>query len=353
MSPSEHPIDIESKTAAPENINKRAYSWLARLMSKLGIRSSTTLREDLEDVLAQDESNGTAAFSPEERMFLRNILTLRETRVADVMVPRVDIDAVDDTTTIGDLLALFKQSGHSRMPVYREELDDPLGMVHIKDLMAFITEAAQPDPASATNGPASGSHELDMPRVDLSTTISGASLVRDVLFVPPSMPATALMEKMQVTRTQLALVIDEYGGTDGLVALEDIVETVVGDIEDEHDDDEEEMLISSADDVWVADARIDIEDIAGEIGHDFQTVEIADDIDTLGGLLFALIDRVPVTGELISTPEFPGFEFEVLDADPRRIKRLRIYRRKSGARGLAARRQKLPEERGPAKGTND
>ena len=179
-----------------------------------------------------------AAFSPGERAMLNNILRLREVRVEDVMVPRADIEAVEINTTLGDLMNLFEQSGHSRMPVYAETLDDPRGMVHIRDVVAHITRARPRQEGARARKPAAGGRRLDLANVDLAKTIGELSLIRTVLFVPPSMLASDLMARMQATRTQMALVIDEYGGTDGLVSLEDIVEMVVGDIEDEHDDDE-------------------------------------------------------------------------------------------------------------------
>ncbi len=315
-----------------------AETWLERIKAAIGIGATQTLRQNLEDLLVQEEANGAGHFSPEERTFLLNILRLRGMRVEDVMVPRADIDAVDSGIMLGELFKLFRKSGHSRMPVYADTLDDPRGMVHIKDLMAYITEtgAVVHDPAAKRRKkyPA----DLDLRQVDLSKTLSDVELIRPVLFVPPSMSATDLMEKMQAGRVQMALVIDEYGGTDGLVSLEDIVETVVGDIEDEHDDDQDPMIDNLADGVWIADARIDLEDAEAAIGADFQVGDLGEEIDTLGGLVFGLIGRVPVRGELISTADMPGFEFEVLDADPRRLKRLKIYRRRHGANRQAQRR---------------
>ncbi|WP_346893564.1 hemolysin family protein [uncultured Roseibium sp.] len=312
-------------------------------------RSTGSLRENLEDELAR-EGSGDTAFSPEERMLLGNILRLRELRVDDVMIPRADIDAVESSSSLSRVMELFEESSHSRMPVYEETLDDPRGMIHIKDLMAFIAaRAAVNDDKPDTSGeedeetPPRGHNlrELDLSRVDLSGSLKAAGLVRELLFVPPSMPATDLMAKMQADRIQMALVIDEYGGTDGLVSLEDLVEEVVGDIEDEHDEDEEAMLAETGDGGWIADPRLPLEDLDETLGTQFATGEISEDVDTLGGLLFVSIGRVPVRGELLAAPGLPGYEFEVLDADPRRIKRLRIRRRKLDGR--------LPEQRRRAK----
>ena len=324
-------------------------------------RQSSSLRENLEDELARE--GGDAAFSPEERMLLGNILRLRELRVDDVMIPRADIDAVDLDTSLSRVMELFQKSGHSRMPVYEETLDDPRGMVHIKDLMAFIAEqgasrraATAVDKAADATGTQPGSHngvarnghnmpDLDLSCVDLSVTLEETDLVRNLLFVPPSMPATDLMAKMQADRIQMALVIDEYGGTDGLVSLEDLVEEVVGDIEDEHDEDEEAMLVADGEGIWIADPRLPLEDLDAVLGTRLTGGEISEDVDTLGGLLYVSVGRVPVRGELLFVPdEVPGFEFEVLDADPRRIKRLKIRRRRTEIRPQELRRRpKRPE----------
>ncbi|MBD1548259.1 transporter associated domain-containing protein [Roseibium aggregatum] len=327
---------------------KKAAIW-DTVRRMFGVRRPTgSLRENLEDELAR-EGSGDTAFSPEERMLLGNILRLRELRVDDVMIPRADIDAVESSSSLSRVMELFEESSHSRMPVYEETLDDPRGMIHIKDLMAFIAaravvnddkpETSGEDGENGEDAPPRGHNlrELDLSQVDLSGSLKEAGLVRELLFVPPSMPATDLMAKMQADRIQMALVIDEYGGTDGLVSLEDLVEEVVGDIEDEHDEDEEAMLAETGDGGWIADPRLPLEDLDQTLGTQFATGEISEDVDTLGGLLFVSIGRVPVRGELLAAPGLPGYEFEVLDADPRRIKRLRIRRRKLDGR--------LPEQR--------
>jgi CBS domain containing-hemolysin-like protein len=298
-------------------------TWLDRLKAALGLKAPVSIREDLAEALADDEV--ASAFTPEERAMLSNILRLREVRVDDVMVPRADIYAVDISTSVGDLLLEFRESGHSRMPVFRETLDDPVGFVHIKDLMAYMTMAAA-GPEPLVEGV---KRDIDLGKVDLSKNLAEAELVRNILFVPPSMPVPALLASMQATRMQLALVIDEYGGTDGVVSLEDVVEMVVGDIEDEYDDDSGAMVVPDGDGVFLADARADLEEVQKAIGADFVTGEETEDVDTIGGLVYSLIGRIPVRGELIAGPG--GFEFEILDADPRRIKRLRIYQRKAGA----------------------
>lgn len=298
--------------------------WLDKLKAAVGLRGPSTIREEIVDALAAGAED--AGFSPEERGMLANILSLRETRVDDIMVPRADIDAVEIGTSLAGLLMAFQKSGHSRMPVHRETLDDPVGLVHIKDLMSHITRLA----AVGGDSEEGGSEGLDLRRVDLSQSLAEVDLVRNILFVPPSMPVTALLASMQATRMQLALVIDEYGGTDGLVSLEDVVEMVVGDIEDEHDDDEGPMIVPEGDGTFLADARADLDDVSAAVGADLSGGEAGEDVDTIGGLVFSLLGRVPVRGELVSAPG--GFEFEILDADPRRIKRLRIRPKSAGAR---------------------
>jgi CBS domain containing-hemolysin-like protein len=274
---------------------------------------------------------------------LNNILRFREVRVEDVMVPRADIEAVDLSITIGELMVIFEESGRSRMPVYSESLDDPRGMVHIRDLLSYVTKQARNKRRNGSRSPASVANSaektekparqpkpsFDLGRIDLSKTVEEAGIIRQVLFVPPSMHASDLMQRMQAARIQMALVIDEYGGTDGLASLEDIVEMVVGDIEDEHDD-EEVMFAKTSDDVFVADARVELEEIAAAIGPDFDVREQLEDVDTLGGLVFASLGRIPARGEVVQA--IPGFEFQVLDADPRRVKRVRIVRKRPPAR---------------------
>lgn len=295
-----------------------------------------SLREDLTDAL-QSGGDLHEAFTATERAMLHNIMRLREVRVEDLMVPRADIEAVDQLTTIGNLLEIFEESGHSRMPVYGETLDDPRGMVHIRDLLAWITKQAR---AKRTRAPArttqaSGGRKvplkaLELSKVDLTKTLQDSGIIRKVLFVPASMHASDLMQRMQANRIQMALVIDEYGGTDGLVSLEDIVEMVVGDIADEHDDEEDTLIVKSGEDVWLIDAKAELEDVAEAIGPDFDIREPSEDVDTLGGLIFSELGRVPVRGEVVQA--LPGFEFHVVDADPRRVKRVRIIRSRPAAR---------------------
>lgn len=322
-------------------------SFWSRALRLLRPSQGEQLREDLADALMTDV-NVSGAFSSEERAMLHNILRFREVRIADIMVPRADIEAIDITMTIGELLIHFEETGRSRMPVYSDTLDDPRGMVHIRDLLSYLAKQArnkrrtssraapaQPMPLNGDKAekPARQPRPaFDLGRVDLEQTVAEAGLVRKILFVPPSMLASDLLQSMQAARTQLAIVIDEYGGTDGLVTHEDIVEMVIGDVEDEHDDDEV-MFSRSGEDVFVADARIELEEIAKAIGPDFDVKDRLEDVDTLGGLIFSALGRIPVRGEMVQA--VPGFEFQILDADPRRIKRVRIMRKRALARRRA------------------
>jgi len=330
-----------SSTATRHEGTKSTSTFWSRAARLLRGASPSSLREDLADALQTDADSNTA-FSPGERAMLNNILRFREIRVEDVMVPRADIEAVDQSITIGELMVIFEESGRSRMPVYNEGLDDPRGMVHIRDLLSYVTKQARnrrrngKAPAAVTvtgekteKTPRSPKASFDLSRVDLGKSLEEAGIVRQLLFVPPSMLASDLMQRMQAARIQMALVIDEYGGTDGLVSLEDIVEMVVGDIEDEHDDDEV-MFARTSDDVFLADARVELEEIAAAIGPDFDVREQLEDVDTLGGLIFASLGRIPVRGEVVQA--IPGFEFQILDADPRRVKRVRIMRKRPPAR---------------------
>ncbi|MFN3635529.1 MAG: transporter associated domain-containing protein [Rhizobium rhizophilum] len=325
-----------------ESSARQSPSFWARLARILKPSSSTSLREDLTVALNADAQLGEA-FTPEERAMLNNILRFREIRVEDIMVPRVDIEAVDQSVTIGELMTIFDVSGRSRMPVYAETLDDPRGMVHIRDLLSYVTKQARSrkrvaKPAAAVNGaekaekPAKPKIDFDLARIDLMKTVAEAGIIRSILFVPPSMLASDLMSRMQAARTQMALVIDEYGGTDGLVSHEDIVEMVIGDIDDEHDD-EEVMFSRVSDDVLIADARVELEEIAEAIGPDFDIKDRLEDVDTLGGLIFSALGRIPARGEVVQA--LPGFEFHILDADPRRVKRVRVSRKRAGARRRA------------------
>jgi CBS domain containing-hemolysin-like protein len=295
-----------------------------RVLAAFGLRSAPSFRDDLEDALA--ERGAESEFSPREREMLKNVLGLRGRRVDDVMVPRADIVAAPLDMTLGELLRMFRTAGHSRLPVYGDTLDDPRGMVHIRDFLDHLAAKAETVPASRRRKLPAGAPDLG--KVDLSMTLGTAKILRPVLYAPPSMPALDLLAKMQTTRTHMALVIDEYGGTDGLVSIEDLVEIVVGDIEDEHDLDDAPMVAAAEDGHFVADARASLEEFSAVTKVELGTDEIAEEVDTIGGYIVTLAGRVPVRGEIVAGPQ--DLEFEVLDADPRRVKKIRIRKSVAG-----------------------
>ena len=255
-------------------------------------------------VEALSPSDGAEGETPETGYAVqtqtRGLMNLRRMRVEDVMIPKADITAVPVTISRNDLVQVFRDSGLTRLPVFDGTLDTPIGFVNLKDF-ALI---------HGFNG--------------ASKTFALRELARELLFVPPSMPLGVLLQKMQTDRTHMALVIDEYGGTDGLVTIEDLIEQVVGEIEDEHDTDEDALWIVEKPGVYMAEAKAPLEDFEAEIGMTLTDHDEIDEeeIDTLGGLVFMLAGHVPARGEVIPHPEGP--EFEVVEADPRRIKRLRV-----------------------------
>jgi hemolysin (HlyC) family protein len=331
---------------------------LRALRSVFGSKASS-IRSDLKDVL--DGGAGETGFSPEESAMLRNILLLRERRVDDVMVPRADIIAVQQDISLGELITVFAQEEHSRLVVYDETLDDALGMVHIRDLVAFLASGAGGSATAAGAADASAGvapdkrrpsgTNLDLKATNLAMPLSQTGIVRDMLFAPPSMPVLDLLARMQTTRIHLALVVDEYGGTDGVVSIEDIVEQIVGEIADEHDEHDAPAVVRQPDGSFLADARASLEDATAIIGPEFDVGEVANEVDTLAGYIATRIGRVPVRGELVPGPG--RFEIEVLDADPRRVKRLKISlsadRRNGDKRTApAARRPGAPTVAAPA-----
>ncbi|MCQ8183852.1 hemolysin family protein [Parvularcula maris] len=235
--------------------------------------------------------------SAAERQMIERVVALESVRVGDVAIPRADIIGIEIETSIQESLGQFAEAGHSRLPVYRGDLDDPVGFVHIKDVVLVVAKDH-------------GAEE--MPAIK--------DLTRKLLYAPPSMPVADLLLRMQAQRIHMALVIDEFGGTDGLVTIEDLIEEIVGDIRDEHDDAEEMRLRQTPGGRWDCDARAELELLAEKIGVDFRLED--EEADTLGGLVFSLAGRVPLRGEVISHPE--GHEFEIVDADPRLVRRVLI-----------------------------
>src|SRR6516165_3588426 len=231
--------------------------WLTRVMRILFGWKAASTRADLELVLTADEPQ--SGFSPEEATMLKNILSLRETRIERVMVPRADIVAVQQSITLGELVKVFEVAGHSRLVVYNDTLDDPAGMVHIRDLIAFMAARTAHDEAAADGSAKAKTAALNFANIDLSTPLTAANIVREILYAPPSMPALDLLAKMQATRIHLALVIDEYGGSDGLVSIEDLVELIVGDIADEHDEQESPPITTQSDGSFLANGRASLD----------------------------------------------------------------------------------------------
>jgi CBS domain containing-hemolysin-like protein len=304
---------------APQ-VHRGGQHWLFRTLRALFGWNSNSVQAELRDAL--DSEAGLP--SQKETIMLRNIIGLRGRQVVDVMVPRADIVAVQQDIALGELLKIFASAGHSRLVVYDDTLDDAVGMVHIRDLIALMTARAAEagaKPAGRRKKPFPAG--LDLKAVDLAMPLSAARIMREILFVPPSMPAVDLLAKMQATHIHLALVVDEYGGTDGAVSMEDIVEEIVGEISDEHDDDVMPTVVRQSDGSFVADGRASLEDVTTIVGAEFDVGEIANEVDTLAGYIATRIGRVPVRGELIPGPG--RFELEVLDADPRHVKKVKIY----------------------------
>ena len=317
--------------------------WLTRVMRILFGWKAAATRADLEHVLTAEQPQ--SGFSPEEAAMLKNILGLRECRVESVMVPRADIVAAQQDIALGELVRVFEVAAHSRLVVYNDTLDDPAGMIHIRDLIAFMAaRASTKNPATAPEGGTPQPADLNFGNVDLTMPLSAAKIVREILYAPPSMPVLDLLAKMQATRIHLALIIDEYGGTDGLVSMEDLVEMIVGDIADKHDEREMPAVTRQSDGSFLANGRASLDDVRAVIGDEFDVGDAAQEVDTLGGYLVIRAGHVPVRGELVPGPE--TFEAEVLDADPRRVKRARIYRRKD--RRLAAAREQPTVAKTPA-----
>ena len=272
--------------------------WRGLRTFLFGNDSEQTLREEIEEAIESHEGERPAVgdLTSVERQMLRNLLHFGESNVADIAVPRSDIIAVPSTSSFAELVQAFAEAGHSRLPVYAEELDTIVGMVHVKDVFTVEVSGAEPPE-------------------DITT------LLRTPLFVPESMGVLDLLARMRQERVHLAIVVDEFGGTEGLVTIEDVVEEIVGEIEDEHDEEVPGMLIPIEDGMWDADARAELEDVAETIDARLGVVE--EDVDTLGGLATVLAGHVPQLGEIIEHPS--GWRLEVTDSDSRRVSRLRLH----------------------------
>jgi hemolysin (HlyC) family protein len=266
-------------------------NWLRQLVGQR--EGETSLREELEELIEEHEDE--EPIDPHERTLLTNILKLHELNAADIMVQRVDIVALEIDTPFPEAVKQTVEHGHSRLPLFRETLDDVVGIVHIKDLLPYAADGK---------------------------TVPLAKVVRKVLFVAPSMPVLDLLLQMRLSRVHMALVVDEFGGIDGLITIEDVIEEIVGEIEDEHDDADQPKLIERPDGTLIADARTKLETLQERVPTALLRPDLEEGIESLGGLVTALAGRVPNRGEVVKHPS--GIEFEVLDADPRRVKRLRL-----------------------------
>ena len=272
--------------------------WMGLRGLLFGSESEPTLRDQIEEAIEdhEDEAPAKGDLSEAERKMLRNLLDFGERTAGDVGVPRADIIAIPETISFVELVRTFADAGHSRLPVYRESLDEVVGMIHIKDVFAILAQGEEP-PATI------------------------AELIRQPRYVPESMGVLDLLAEMRATRTHLAIVLDEYSGTEGLVTIEDIVEEIVGDIEDEHDDAPDALLIPLDDGIWEADARAELEEVAECVDPRFGDVE--EDVDTIGGLASVLAGHVPRVGEVVTHRS--GWRLEVIGADARRVSRLRLH----------------------------
>lgn len=276
----------------------RAVGLFARLRGLFSDRDVADAAEDAEDANVEPGQDDNVSSSA-RRAMIERVVAFDEKQLFDVMAPRADISAVDINTPLDELVKTFADAGHSRLPIYRGDLDDPVGMVHIKDVVGLLS----------IGDSKSSSDDAVL-----------KSLRRDLLYAPPSMRVTDMLLRMQASRIHMALVIDEYGGTDGLVTIEDLVEEIVGDINDEHDDDEVPSITPAADGGWVADARAELDVFEEETGAKLNLED--DEIDTVGGYVVSIAGRVPQRGEVISSPS--GLDIEIAEADARKVRRLRI-----------------------------
>jgi len=292
-----------AKPASDDDSDGRIWQRLKTMF--FGRDHEPTLREQLEEAIAEHEEDSDDRGEPDndgdltavERTMLRNLLHFSEHRVDDVMVTRSDIIAIDESASFAECVAAFAEHGHSRLPVYRDSLDSITGMIHIKDIFAVLAEGRE-------------------------TPENLEAFIRQPRFVPQNMSVLALLDEMRRTRTHLAIVLDEYSGTEGLVTIEDLVEEIVGEIEDEHDDEPEEMLRQISPEMWEADARVELDDLAEAI--DAKLAEVDEDVDTLGGLAFVIAGQVPNIGQML-LHEASGWRLEIVEADEKRVFKIRLF----------------------------
>ena len=287
-------------TGTNESTHESGGIWRGIRTLLFGDEQEETLRDRIEEAIDEHEDEGgktpAGDLAPIERQMLKNLLHFGERDAGDVGVPRADIIAVEEATSFADLVQLFAEAGHSRLPVYRDELDTIIGMVHIKDVFAILATGA-PHPPSI------------------------AGLIRQPVYVPQSMGVLDLLAQMRANRTHLAIVVDEYSGTEGLITIEDLIEEIVGEIEDEHDEAPTALLVPIEGGGWDADARAELEDVAETV--DPRLGEVEEDVDTLGGLAFVLAGHVPQPGECLTHDS--GWKLEVVAADSRKVTRLRLH----------------------------
>jgi CBS domain containing-hemolysin-like protein len=298
----------EDRSRAGNGDSENGSIWKGLRTLIFGDEGSETLRDQLEDVIsAHDEDKRPIAgdLAPIERQMVKNLLHFGERDAGDIGVPRADMIAVEEGTSFAALVALFADAGHSRLPVYREKLDTIVGMVHIKDVFAILATGAE-------------------------TPATIESLLRQPLYVPQAMGAIDLLAQMRATRTHLAIVLDEYSGTEGLITIEDLIEEIVGEIEDEHDDAPEALIVPLGGGAWQADARAELEDIAEAI--DPRLGEVDEDVDTIGGLAVVLAGHVPAAGECMVHSS--GWTIEVVESDAKRVSKLRLHPPRPAPEGI-------------------
>ncbi|WP_440694951.1 hemolysin family protein [Candidatus Pelagibacter sp. HIMB109] len=275
-----------------ENLN-----IISKLIKKINfLGNNQSLRDSIKDVIDEksNEESQNIDLSSKEKSILSNILSINKLKADDVMIPRASIIAISQDSSFQNIIDTIDKESHSRMPVFRKDLDDVLGMIHIKDIIKF-----------------SGSNHNDF---------NIKKIMREVLFVPPTMPVMNLLLKMQATKLHMALVIDEHGGTDGLITIEDVIEEIVGEIEDEHDKDDDFNFKKIDSNTFEAKADMTLDDF----NHESNLSIVEENVDTLGGYIFSKINRVPYAGEVIKVDN--TYQFEIIEADPRKIKKIRIFK---------------------------